>query len=177
MALKIEINDNHIQDLIQFYVEKQKTLKTEIAAREKEIKDISAIILQLKSPKNSITGQVEKVDEGLVYSTKWPWAKKISFVLHVNGGKPLTTKEIVDEISIYEPEFISDRKRAIASVSSTLSVKADEFYKEQGESGDYEYSVTPNNSYFPSSGYGYVGPDKIPIQTYGTNMEVDDLPF
>jgi len=125
-GLSIEIKDRHIKDLIDFYIEKQRGLRLQITTLEREVKDISAIIMQLKQTSRSGSPtEIVQLPGQDIYSVKWPWVRKITFALE-QVGTPLTTKEIVDLLTDYEPAFISERRKAIASVSSTLSVKSGE---------------------------------------------------
>ncbi len=146
MPIQIEIHDTHAQLLIEFYVLRLKTLRDEILERERETKEINSTIQKLKK-KGSNSGTQEVVNSpmsiGTPYSDKWPWVKKVSFVLE-NTSNALTTKEIVDVLTEYEPSFLFDRKRAIASISSILSSRwgtDKEFIRVQSDSGDFAYTV------------------------------------
>ena len=146
MPIQIEVQDTHAQLLIDFYVQRLKTLRDEILERERETKDINNTIQRLKK-KNSLSTSQELPEitalDKTAYSDKWPWIKKVSFAL--SGTKnALTTKEIVDVLTEYEPAFLFDRKRAIASISSILSSRwgADkEFIRIQSDSGDFAYTI------------------------------------
>lgn len=146
MPIQIEVQDTHAQLLIEFYVKRLKTLRDEILEREKETKDINNTIQRLKkrnaNTANQETAEIATMDRGL-YSEKWPWIRKVSFVLN-NTPNALTTKEIVDVLTEYEPAFLFDRKRAIASISSILSSRwgtDKEFIRVQSDSGDFAYTV------------------------------------
>ena len=143
MAIQIEIQEGHAQLLIDFYVGRLKVLRDEILDKERETKEITAIIQKLKrrEPQLLVSNGIS-VDKS-TYSDKWPWVKKVQFALENNGG-PLTTKEIVDVLTELEPSFLFDRKRAVASVSSILSSKSGsdkEFVRIEGESGDFAYDI------------------------------------
>lgn len=166
MPLQIEIQKEHINDLITFYTEKQKEVKQRISELEREYSDIIAIIMQLRqSSLKDASKEIVPIEGQDIYSPKWTWVKKISFALK-QVAKPLTANEIVDIISEYEYEFKIERRKAIASVSSTLSVKAGkEFIKEKGVTGEFEYSLPGkfnNNS---------------TKEKFGTKILIDELPF
>ena len=152
MPVQIEINDVHVDALIEFYIQKLRVLRDEIATREKETKEINAQILRLKKGKTSPQSSTNntQLEATLVpYSDKWPWAKKIRFALE-RQGKPLTTKEIVETLIEYEIGLMFDRKKAVASISSMLSTKSGtdkEFIRVESDSGDFEYDI--NNSKAP----------------------------
>lgn len=146
MPIQIEVQETHAQLLIEFYVQRLKVLRDEILERERETKEINSTIQKLKK-KNSNSGQQEIPNNAVSietsYSDKWPWVKKVSFVLE-NTSHPLTTKEIVDVLTEYEPSFLFDRKRAIASISSILSLRwggDKEFLRVESESGDFAYTI------------------------------------
>ncbi|WP_299178718.1 hypothetical protein [uncultured Chryseobacterium sp.] len=163
MSVQIEIKELYIRDLIEFYLEKQKVLRNEVNALQTQLKDISAVIMQLRQAQLSNSVSMLKGNE--VYNSKWPWVKKITFAIQ-EAGKPLTTKEIVDILTGYEPDFINDRKRVVASVSSTLSVKTGgEFEKSESETGENAYSIITNKNTINES--------------FGTNITIndDELPF
>lgn len=146
MPIQIEINDAHIDALIDFYIMRLKTLREEIAEREKESKDINAQILRLKRGKsNPASGDSKNVDllQPVNYSEKWPWGKKIRFAIE-RKGQPLTTKEIVDTLIEFEIALMFDRKKAVASISSLLSTKSGddkEFKRIESDSGDFAYDI------------------------------------
>jgi hypothetical protein len=167
MPVNIQIKDGHVKDLVLFYVERQKFLKAQINMLEKEVKEISAIIMQLRQAERTEGAtEITPLANADVYDDKWPWVRKITFAME-QVNRPVSTREIVDILTEYEPEFIADRKRAIASVSSTLSVKAgEEFEKKQGTRGEFEYSLPGKDNYISND-----------TQSYGTSIGVDDLPF
>jgi hypothetical protein len=146
MPVQIEIHDGHIDALIDFYIQRLRVLRDEIAERERESKDINAQILRLKKGKSQ--GQPDSAVKGVAlkpvhYSDKWPWVKKIQFAIE-QRGTPLTTKEIVDTLIEYEIGLMFDRKKAVASVSSMLSTKSGEgkeFMRVESESGDFAYDL------------------------------------
>jgi len=146
MPIQIEVQDTHAQLLIEFYVQRLKTLRDEIQERERETKEINSTIQRLKKKNSNISTQEltdNAVTDKVEYSDKWPWIKKVSFALNF-AQKALTTKEIVDVLSEYEPAFLFDRKRAIASISSILSSRwgtDKEFIRVQSDSGDFAYTV------------------------------------
>lgn len=151
MPIQIEINDEHIEALIEFYIQRIKVLRNEISEREKETKEINTQILKLKKGKNigSSSFSTSTSTKPLAnYSDKWPWVKKIRFALDLEG-RPLTTKEIVDILIDYEISLMFDRKKAVASISSMLSTKSGpdkEFLRIESESGDFAYDINKSNT-------------------------------
>lgn len=126
MPVNIYIQDKDVDDLIVFYNGKLKLIKESKGELDKEESSIKATIAQLKSKRAAATNQIENPlplieNDEKEYNKNWIWAKKIEFAIK-DIGQYATTNEIVDRIIVYEPKL--DRKRAIASVSSTLSVKA-----------------------------------------------------
>ena len=146
MSVNIEINENHIDALIDFYIQRMKILRDEIAIREKESKEINAQILKLKKGKNPsslLSSTSAQPINGVGYSDKWPWVKKIRFAIETQG-RPLTTKQIVETLTEYEIELMFDRKKAVASISSMLSTKSGpdkDFIRVEGETGDFAYTI------------------------------------
>ncbi|MFL5787110.1 MAG: hypothetical protein ACJ748_03585 [Flavisolibacter sp.] len=148
MPIQIEINDTHVDALIGFYIQRLRVLREEIAAREKETKDINAQILRLKKSKNESQSNGETADSTVAipsvpYSDKWPWVKKIRFAIE-QQGRALTTKEIVDTLIEHEIGLMFDRKKAVASISSMLSTKSGEnkaFIRVESDSGDFAYDI------------------------------------
>lgn len=147
MPIQIEVNETHAKLLVDFYVQRLKVLRSEILERDKETKEINTIIQTLrkveKSEKSEQPEQSSIFALGASYSAKWPWVKKIKFALE-QSGMPLTTKEIVDALSLYEADLLVDRKRAVASISSLLSSKSGtgkDFRRVDNESGDFAYTL------------------------------------
>jgi hypothetical protein len=162
MPIQIEIQDSHAQLLIDFYVSRLKVLRDEILDRERETKEINGVIQKLKKRELhpiaiSNGSPVDRAD----YSEKWTWLKKVLFALDIEH-RPLTTKEIVDVLTEYEPSFLFDRKRAVASISSILSTRSgSEFVRVDSDSGDFAYRLRNDND------------DKVEE----AEEIVDDLPF
>lgn len=131
MAVSIYIQEKEIENLIEFYNSKLKAIKLKKIELDNDEKSIRATLMQLKAKKEGGIKEVENAPydftpHGFDYSDKWTWAKKIEFAIK-DANEPLTTNEIVDVLAKYEPDFEeggSERKKAIASISSTLSVKA-----------------------------------------------------
>lgn len=123
MPIQIEIQEEHVKDLIDFLVAKQKALKTQVADLESQIKSISATISQLKQTSKrapfTFTDGILPIEEPNLYSESWPWVKKIAFAIK-DAGKPLTTNEIAEVLGAYE----SSEKIKISSISATLSQKS-----------------------------------------------------
>lgn len=143
MPIQIEVHDSHAQILIDFYLKRLKALRDEIVEREREMKDITQTIQKLK--KGGTTAEIESKTTipAIEYSDKWTWVKKIEFAIE-QQRKPLTTKEIVEVLTEFEPSFLFDRKRVVASISSTLSTKSGEgkdFVRVETESGDFAYDL------------------------------------
>ena len=151
MPVNIQIDESHIDALIDFYIQRMKILRDEIAAKEKESKEINIQILKLKKGKNQPSlhsSQIDDVRNNVEYSDKWPWVRKIRFAIE-QQKKPLTTKQIVETLTEHDTELLFDRKKAIASVSSMLSTKSGldkEFIRLEGETGDFAYTINGNMS-------------------------------
>jgi hypothetical protein len=152
MPVQIEISEKYLDDLIAFYQQKQRDLHQRGIEIEIEISELNKMIAQLKNSNGKVfSTEIENFPFTEPYLDKWPWARKIKFALG-SEKKPLTTKEIVDILCKYEPSLINDRKKVVASISATLSVKSvtrigidlgetGEFVREDGETGDYVYSI------------------------------------
>ena len=150
MPIQLEISDIHVKGLTEFYIQRLKALREEIMDRERETKEINAIIQKLRKtvPSAPLFSDDVTNKTGLDYSDKWPWVKKVQFAI-IHENRPLTTKEIVDVLTEYETAFIYDRKRAVASISSVLSGKwgADkDFTRIESESGDFAYYLNVKDS-------------------------------
>lgn len=127
MPVNIYIQDEHVGFLIEFFNSKLKSIKEQKNELEKEESSIKASIAQLKSKKSESVSADIKIAMPLIenndkeFNSDWIWVRKIEFAIK-DLGQPSTTSEIVDRIILYEPAL--DRKKAIASVSSNLSVKS-----------------------------------------------------
>lgn len=169
MPVNIDVLDSHAQLLIEFYMTRMKALRDEIIEKEREMKEINQVVQKLK--KRNMTEHPDiKPDNAIVlsdYSDKWPWVKKIAFAIE-NQGKPLTTKEIVETLTEYEPSFLFDRKRVVASISSILSTKSGagkDFVRLQNVAGDFAYDIS-------------YSPKREELEKSDDSLELDDnLPF
>ena len=146
MPINIEIKDAHAQLLVDFYIQRLKILHEEIQNKEIEIKEITSTIQKLKKKELKTTpssATIDTIENVAPYSNKWPWVKKIHFVLG-QVDRPMTTKEIVEALTEFEPTFMFERKKVVASISSILSSKSGddkEFVKVESESGDFAYYI------------------------------------
>ena len=184
MPVNINIPDNQIDTMIKFYVDRQKEKRELILSLEKEVREFSSTIMQLRNAKSKPTHlnpeSIETIPSEKVYSPKWPWVKKIEFAMN-EANKFITTKEVVEILTNYEPEFIADRKRAIGSISSTLSVKSGtsqdskDFIKRESESGELEYY--PWGKYMIENSEEKEEKPISPTTNYGMEMVVNDMPF
>lgn len=173
MAIRIEIKDDHISDLLSFYVSKQKNIHEQISKLENELRDVNATLAQLRQRPLNISDPFtsDLLPEQQVYSAKWTWLRKISYAIK-EAGKPVTTKQIVEILEAYEPKLVEERKTAISSVSSTLSVKAGKFsdkkcfVKSINESGEYAYDIWNESLTLEKN-----------QSQYGSQITMDDLPF
>jgi len=173
MAIRIEIKDDDVNDLIAFYSTKQKYIREQIIKLEKDLKDVSATIAQLKQrPSNSPSSfTAGLISDKEVFSAKWPWLRKITYAIN-EAGKPITTKEIVEILELYEPKSEDERKSAISSVSSTLSVKSGkfsdrrDFVKSVTDSGEFAYNIWKEDEDPEKNSY-----------SHGSQIIMDDLPF
>lgn len=159
MPINIEVKDTHAQLLVDFYIQRLKFLREEIQEREVETREITATIQKLKKKEVKSSSSIPTVTIDNIpnaYSDKWPWVKKIHFALGQSDG-PMTTKEIVEALTEFEPTFMFERKKVVASISSILSSKSGndkEFIKLSSESGDFAYDInreTDSNDEGPTS--------------------------
>ncbi len=143
MSLQINLDDKkEVILLLDLLKGRLKDVKMEIAMKEQEIRIINSKITQLSRLLNETNSSFKSEDN---YSEKWQWQKKIAFAISL-AGKPLTASEIVDSVLNYEPTL--DRKRALSSVSGTLSTKSGDAYENDkqfirgiSESGEYSYEL------------------------------------
>jgi hypothetical protein len=149
MAIKIEIQESHVQSLIDFYLSRLKMLREEIADRESEFREINMIIQKLK--RNGESVKIIHTKDHIIatqYSDNWSWPKKVRFAMELMN-KPMTTRDIAEALTDFEPSLLIDRKRAIASISSILSTKSGngkDFLKVENGSGDFAYVVNPDRT-------------------------------
>ncbi len=144
MSIKIEINEAHVKQLMEFYIQRIKVLKEEITERERESKELNESILQLRKAVSDKSGNVQKINpKASRYNTLWPWFRKIEFAInHMN--KPISTREIIETLSEFEPSFLYNRKKAVASISSVLSTKSGKgkkFIRKQNDIGEFIYTL------------------------------------
>ena len=156
MAIKIEVKQNDIHLLIDFYHQKLKILKEEIIAKEKEVRSINSMIVQLKSVdkqqviKTNLKAEnpINQKKSNPAYSPDWPWAKKIVFALNYKGHA-LNTKEIIEVLTEFEPSILFEHKKTLASVSSALSLnsgKGKAFTRSQDPAKRLIYDIRNKNN-------------------------------
>lgn len=171
MPINILFDEKEAQDLIDFYTQKQRAIKGQMATLAAELKSISAKILDLKQGIQSEAQDNPLSLDSSEYNIRWHWVKKIEFAI-TKAGKPLTTNEIVDILQDYQPEFIVNRRSAIASVSATLSAKSGsqsqhkEFVKMIADWGGQTFDIWKE---IPED----INEQKEPE----TSLKEDDLPF
>ncbi len=169
--MPIQIDEKDAQDLIDLYIQKQRSIKNQMAVLNADLKALNTKITDLKQALKSGDINTGASDE-MEYNINWHWVKKIEFAI-TKAGKPLTTNEIVDILTDYQPEYISGRRSAIASVSATLSLKSGthsmhkEFVKIISDWGGTLYDVWKEI------------PDPLPDSPSAFNKDepLEDLPF
>lgn len=74
------------------------------------------------------------------YDKTWGWLRKSQYIIE-EAGEPLTSNEIVEKMSLREPEI--SKEKLGNSVPATLSVASKEgkIHRELNEAGEYEYSL------------------------------------
>jgi hypothetical protein len=186
MPVNIYIQDEDLDDIIEFYNGKLKAIKQKKIELEKEEKSLRITLIQLKSkkdtPREAVSPTADFTPHGFDYSDKWTWAKKIEFALK-DEGKPLSTTEIVDVLAKYEPDFEeggSERRKAIASISSTLSVKSGlenedgkDFIKIEDGTGRSKFIIKESEPQEMARNID----DKVIKLPATIHIENDDLPF
>lgn len=143
MPINIEVTENDAQLLVDFYLKKLKGLKEEIQAKEEEARSINAMLLQLKKISKEPLVATESARVDARYTEDWPWLMKIMFALNISD-RALTTNEIIEVLTEYEPSFLFERKKVTASISSVLSLRSapgKELVRVKQPSGDYSYKV------------------------------------
>lgn len=150
MTIKIEVKENDIHLLLDFYHKKLKALKEEIGAKENEVRSINSMIIQLKNADKQHEKKADRAanvqddkKQKLEYYPEWPWVAKIKFALKTQG-RPLTSKEIIEVLTDFEPSLLFEQKRTLASVSSALSLnfgKGKNFIRFEGPSGYHTYNL------------------------------------
>ena len=173
MAVSITFKESEIPLLIDLYLVNLKNKKDEINTLEKEVKEINAKIIQLKKALNAAGTDttISPIFAHDMYSEDWQWTKKIQFAIEF-VKKPLTVNEIVDTLGEVEPSIIAERRKAMSSISGTLSNKSGDysdkkyFIRTTSASGEYAYDVWKERK-----------EEVEEIETYGNKIIVDDFPF
>jgi hypothetical protein len=158
MEVQLPIPAEHISEIIEFYVNKQKDLKFRSLEIDMEIKEIGNLLARLRDAESnalniqdhyhtfSMISDLVSEDERGKYSPEWPWFRKIRFAL-LSMKKPATTREIIDFLSLHEADIINDRKKAVSNISSILSSRSGTYYdkrdfiKGERPSGENDYRV------------------------------------
>lgn len=155
MPLKLEIPDNHLESLIEYYRIVYENFKVKAQPIVNEWKEIQPILSQLgiittdlgkdyinfsypsvikkptSDPLQSLNG----------YNKKWSWLLKSEYVIK-KQNRHLTPKEIIKNlVEIYEHDI--DERLAQNSIPATLSAaaKAEKINRIKNKNGEYVYSV------------------------------------
>ncbi len=144
---KIDIPDNQIQVLREFYINKAKPIYEKYQASKKQWEEIEPMLVQLGIDKGTFSTvparpNVQAEENVLTdgYDSNWPWLKKSEFVL---GRKDnLTSLEIIDVLlREYEPSM--EKTKAINSLPATLSMAAKNgrILRHKKDNGEYIYQL------------------------------------
>jgi len=126
----IEFTESQIEELISYYTLQATKESDEVKIHQKKQSEYMEMVNVLKEKLTTTQSPVvpqlfDNSGSSLIYDKNWPSIKKIIFAMET-ANKPLTTREIVDMLKIYDPSF-SDKKideAAIANFSSVLAMKS-----------------------------------------------------
>ncbi|MDP4284105.1 MAG: hypothetical protein Q8891_06750 [Bacteroidota bacterium] len=132
MSIHIEIKDEHVKLMTDFYGGQLKAIREKKKELDKEEKEIENIISQLNSGNNEATPKeplkltTQKFYGGMPpYNPKWTILEKIKYVLNENHdtfGSGMTSREIIDRMLAIDPVLNADKVKAAKNVSTVLSI-------------------------------------------------------
>lgn len=142
MPINIQIKDNHVQSLVEFYGGKLKSVRESKKALEAEEKEYEEIINQLlkKPAKNENEAPQLAIQSFKGYDVNWAIHEKISYVLK-HSHEALTTRQIIDKLLSLEPGLNATKTKTEKNISTILSIKKDKLFKrieEKGKENKYE---------------------------------------
>ena len=137
MPISIQVNDNEVPALVEFYQVKVEETKRVLAAYE-------AMLEKLKNTNSHNGFSTTPIKSTILpdgYNPQWIWLLKIN---HILKDQSLTTTQIVEGILEREPQKRSERSKVVASVSAILSTKSKEggiYNKELNDRQENVYSL------------------------------------
>lgn len=148
MQFTIQVRNDDIQAIMDFYISKVQSINSKIVELQKELSDINTIIVNLQ--KAAETGKIRPDDivpsESEVYLSTWSWTKRISFAIEKMGA-PCTSREVFDVLLKYQPALAVSKKKSLAIISATLSSRSGsyesklDFIKVSTQWGENKYDV------------------------------------
>lgn len=150
-TIQLQLSDTQLEDMRQYYMFRLKDLREEKDDIEKEIEKVENVVQQL-SAKGVSTKDKDKEKERAIrppsqlaigemngYVIGWPIHEKISYVLRKGGGRPMPTREIIDELFKIDHSMLKDKDKAAKNISSVLSMKNGELYAREKNGNEYAY--------------------------------------
>ena len=142
MAKHIQLDENDIPALIEFYIKKRDDIKGQLISVEN-------ILKQLQPTKQVEHAPQLPLSEINGYPRNSMWVDKLSYIISKMGKA--TASAIVDEVLIYEPDRKPKRKQLVPTISGILGSEANrplgKFTRDINSRNEYEYQLNPDNKY------------------------------
>jgi hypothetical protein len=144
IKLNIPLTDQIAESMIAATVKRLEAIEQEITALQKEAKGLKQVIKSIKDQQRAsktAVPETQPVGGGNGYHPNWTIEQKIDFVIS-NSSRPLTARQILDEIMRNEPG--RNTLKTMKSISSVLSVKSKDdgkYIKIPNERNDNTYTL------------------------------------
>ena len=129
IPVKVYIQSKDLEELIDFYETKLLSVKQQRKDLDLSEREIRATLMQLRSKLSDLTAPEDNSIKYSIqpnlssYSRTWQWVQKIEFAIR-EGGKPLTTTEIIEMLIVVEPALEDEKRKSISSVSAIVSMQS-----------------------------------------------------
>lgn len=144
MNIKLDIEEKHLQPLIDFFKTRRQEVRDQILTLSDELGSIDETLKKLQG---SGTENRETNIQPIVYTSalngyhsEWPWIQKAKYII-LKAGKALTTTEIADTILTYEPD--KNRAKVVGNISAIITSKNGQKYfsRDKNNSNQNVYGV------------------------------------
>lgn len=128
MPIQIEIKDEYVKSITEFYGTQLKEIREKKIALDKEEKEIENIITQLHNGTSTTTTTIKKESVPVIssangngYNSKSTILEKIKYILK-ESEEGMTSREIIDRMLTLEPALNANKQKTAKNISTILSI-------------------------------------------------------
>ncbi len=126
MPVQIEISENDLPVLVEFYGSKLKSVDSQIEKLSQERASLQSTLDKLlgkdkKQPTRPVLDIFKQDLSKLGFDPNWTILSKVTYILSLSG-KPMSSREVTDRLFDFQPELKAEYDKTSKNVSTILSI-------------------------------------------------------